>query len=292
MSEPSQQKPNLITAIDLARAYVEKNRMERGSNVEAIEKGSRSDFAKESMKEVIGVSDNLSTFEKAGQLTSTVYGLATNPQKELIETAAEMIVAGTVGAKNESVNDGVHAAGLVGTAIAVGASGGLAAIPIIAMQYNDTKEYLQERDERTYNATLKDSNERIEIKTAEFKFTTELSNREMRRSMPEEDRIKDHNNTLSNAMDAHKLGFTSGTTRDRIDLETLVKEAGGETEPWFQEFEAFKQTYQPEEPEIGDFLGKVNQVNETDPSLASSNHLFKEIGTPAQDRSSTLSMNG
>lgn len=290
MSDITPQTPK-ITAFDLARAYVDKNRMERGENATEIENRSRTDFAKDSIKEVIGVSDDLSTLEKAGSLASTAYGLATNPQKEVIETAAEMIVAGTVGAGSQSVKDGVHAAGMVGSVIAAGATGGLAAIPIVAMQYNDTKEYLKERDKRIYDTTLKDSNDRIELKTAEYKFTAELRDREMRRGMPEADRLKDHNNILNSAMDAHKLGFMSESTRARIELETLVKEAGGETEPWFQEFESFKQTYQPEEPAAGDFFGKASQINETEPGLASSNHLFKEIGKPEQERSSTLSMN-
>jgi hypothetical protein len=291
MSELTQQPPKAISAVDLARAYVDKNRMERGESAQAIDNRSRSEFAKDSIKEVIGVGDNLSTLEKAGNLTSTVYGLATNPQKELIETTAEMIVAGTVGAKTQSVDDAVHAAGLVGTAIAVGATGGIAAIPIVAMQYKDTKDYLKERDKRVYDTSFKASNDRIELKTAEYKFSAELGEREMRRAMPEADRIKDHNNILNNAMDAHKLGFAGESTRARIELETLVKQAGGETESWFQEFENFKETYAPEEPVAGDFFGKANQINETDSILGSSNHLFKELSRPEHDRSSTLSMN-
>lgn len=278
-----------ITAESLTQMVMDAQKAEAETSNDKPELESTSDAIEGSALGALGFKKNQSTAEKAAAVGGTLLDLASNPQKALIESGGRLLAGSVVGGVTESSETGIFAAGLVGTAIAVG-SGGIMAIPAAYGGYKDISDRMERNAEVKLQAKLGEVNERTTRVGLETKFSIQLEEREKRMGASEKDRQWDNDRMFEQASEGHKLGFMPMFVQDRIKLEEMVKQAGGETEPWYDRFEQFKTEFNAEQqlssPDSSDFLGKAKQIQSDNISLASNSGFLKNLSMEKAKESS------
>lgn len=233
------------------------------------------------------------------------YGIKTldfalNPHMALVENSSMALASSLVGASTGEIERGAFAGKMASTLITVTAAGPALAVPAaLAGAVNVYKHYQWEGEKKTARA-MDEVNERTRRVGLEHKFDLQLADRDKRAAASPQDQEQYTNWMSKRAVEYSIEGQIPDFLRERMVLEEMIQQAGGEVEPWYTQYQRelqdhYDKTWVSDDPDdnwtpednvepadMDGFIGKAINLQGKDVSLASSNRVFEQFKQHAQ----------
>lgn len=230
----------------------------------------------------IGIRKGQGNLNRMAVIGGTLIDLAVSPETLLMEKTSSMATSAFVGGATDSVDHGVFAAKMVGTAITISSGVGILVVPATYGGYKTITDKIdQNKNRRLYHSRL-EVEERTHRIGLETKFDLQLAARERRAGDSEVFKAQDNQRMIEQVTLGLEQGNMPPYVQERIDLERLVKEAGGITEPWFDTYEGMldyaDHDVQPDAlPVESHYLDIVQNMHSEGKALGSSTASLKNI---------------
>lgn len=211
-----------------------------GQALAAQNDSSRLETAKNVVERTIGVTDNHSNVTTAGAILGHVAYFAVAPEQAALKVGAEMIIGAGVGAATDSYSTGMEAAEITASLLGASIAGPVVGSYILFNQAQKTYGYYEAKQEREYTKSMDRSIERMDQIRQEEVLRIRNDERELRAAAPAELQAIEQKSTLERALAEFASGELSETIASRLAIEQSIDMAGGQTEPWYQQFSNHK----------------------------------------------------